>query len=305
MNITLKQIDAFLAVARTASFSKAARLVHLSQPALSTTIRRLEEAIGARLFDRSTRSVSLSPVGTEFLAIAIGLLDDMGTGLERIQSFVAGKRGRLVVAVAPSVATGFVPRVILEFVRAYPEVDVKLHDVLADVCIDMLRSGAADIALTPKRRDAPDLEQVDLFRDHLVVLCAKSHPLAKRRTVNWADISAYDHIAKNGNSSVRQLVDAEYERQGSQLRPVFEVEHLGTMIGLIAEGLGIGILPFSLLHAIKMEGLAWRLFSPANAPFRTICAVSLRARSSPPTVAPFVELCLRQAATKRRVASAA
>jgi DNA-binding transcriptional LysR family regulator len=301
MNITFKQIDAFLAVARTSSFSKAARLVHLSQPALSTTIRRLEEAIGARLFDRSTRAVSLSPVGEEFLAIATGLLENMETGLARIQSFVAGKRGRLVVAVAPSVATGFVPRVILEFVRAYPEVDVRLHDVLADVCIDMVRSGAADIALTPKRLDAPDLEQVDLFRDHLVLLCASHHPLAKRRTVNWADISAYDHIAKNGHSSVRQLVDAEYERQGSQLRPAFEVDHLGTMIGLIAEGLGIGILPFSLLHAIKMEGLAWRLFTPANAPFRTICAVSLRDRSAPPTVPPFVELCLRQAARKRHV----
>ena len=98
---------------------------------------------------------------------------------------------------------------------------------------------------------------------------------------------------------MRQLVDAEYERQGAMLRPVFEVEHLGTMLGLIAEGLGIGILPVSLLHAIKMERLAWREFSPSNAPFRTICAVTLRARSAPPTVAPFIELCLRHSATKR------
>ena len=98
---------------------------------------------------------------------------------------------------------------------------------------------------------------------------------------------------------MRQLVDAEYERQGAMLRPVFEVEHLGTMLGLIAEGLGIGILPVSLLHAIKMERLAWREFSPSNAPFRTICAVTLRARSAPPMVAPFIELCLRHSATKR------
>lgn len=300
MNITLKQVDAFLAVARTSNFSKAARLVHLSQPALSASIRRLEEAVGARLFDRSTRSVSLSPAGREFLTIATGLLANVDVGLERIQSFVAGKRGRLVAAVAPSVASGFAPRVILDFVRTYPDVEIKLCDVLADVCIDMIRSGAADIALTPKRLDANDLDQVDLFRDQLVVLCSQHHPLAKRRTVHWTDISSYDHIAKNGNSSVRQLVNAEYERQGVMLRPVFEVEHLGTMLGLIAEGLGIGILPISLLHAIKLEGLAWRAFTPSNAPFRTICAVTLRARSAPPTVAPFIDLCLRHSATRRR-----
>jgi DNA-binding transcriptional LysR family regulator len=246
----------------------------------------------------------LSPVGQEFLAIATGLLANVDAGLERIQSFVAGKCGQLVVAVAPSVATGFVPPVILDFVKAHPDVDVRLRDVLAEVCIDMVRSGAADIALTPKRPEASDLDQVDLFRDQLVVLCASRHPLAKRRTVNWADISAYDHIAKNGNSSVRQLVNAEYERQGAMLRPVFEVEHLGTMLGLIAQGLGIGILPESLLHAIKMEGLAWRIFSPANAPFRTICAVTSRARSAPPTVRPFIDLCLRHCAVKPRTSRA-
>ncbi|MGE0798880.1 MAG: LysR family transcriptional regulator [Lautropia sp.] len=305
MNITLKQVDAFLAVARTASFSKGAKLVHLSQPALSATIRRLEEAVGARLFDRSTRTVSLSAVGREFQSIAADLLQNVDQSLNRIQSFVLGKRGRLVVAVAPSVATGFAPRVLSRFIRAHSDVEIDLHDVLADDCIEMVRAGAADLAITPKRNEASDLGHIELFRDHLVVLCADDHPLARRRTVNWKDISGYDHIAKNTRSSVRQLVDAEYKRQGSKLRPIFEVEHLGTMIGLISEGLGIGILPFSLLHAIKMDGLAWRTFSPANAPFRTICAVTLLERSAPPPVESFVRLCLQEAASYRRKSRAA
>ena len=294
MNISLKQIDAFLAVASTLSFGKAAKLVHLSQPALSTNIRRLEETVGARLFDRSTRSVSLSAVGCEFHHIASGLLANVESGMERIQSFVAGKRGRLVLAVAPSLAAGFLPRLIRLFATSHPHLEIKVHDALADVCIDMVLSGTADLALTPRRAGAGELNQIELFRDQLIVLCSERHPLAARPSVRWADIRSYEHISKNSNSSVRKLVDAEYERQGAILRPAFEVEHLGTLLGLVAEGLGIGILPYSLVHAIKMDGLVWKRFSRARAPFRTICAVTLATRSVPPAVDPFIQLCLRE-----------
>lgn len=300
MNVTLKQIDAFLALADTLSFSGAAKVVHVTQPALSASIRKLEESIGARLFDRSTRNVTLTPVGREFLGIATELLGDLNTGLARVQRFVAGKRGSLVLAVAPSVATGFLPKVIRLFCHAHPDVEVKIHDVLADDCVEMVRAGSADLALTPKRPGAGDLRQVDLFRDQLIVLCSQAHAFAKQKSVRWDDIRSYEHIAKSRSSSVRKLVDAEYDRQGETFRPAYEVDQLGTMVGLVAEGMGIGILPLSVLRTVNMQGLVWRRFSADKAPFRVICAVTSAASSPNPLVEPFVATFLRQLVGKKR-----
>ncbi len=291
MNITLKQIHAFLAVAATLSFSRAAQQVHLSQPALSANIRRLEEIVGARLFDRDTRTVALSSVGAEFLTIATSLLENVDTSLTRIQEFVSGKHGRLTLAVAPSLAIGFLPRVILRFARAYPGIELHLHDVLTDVCIDMVRRGTADLAITPKKKNADELLQRELFNDELALLCSSEHPIAKQRGFRWSDITAHPHIAKKGVSSVRQLVDEEYLRQGVIFRPAFEVEYPGTMLGLIAAGLGIGIVPLSGIQAMNMNNLVFHRFTRATAPYRTICGVTLQMRSATPVVENFLRIC--------------
>lgn len=295
MNISLKQIEAFLALASSLSFNQAAKMVHLSQPALSSTIRRLEETVGGRLFDRSTRSVSLTAVGVEFFEFASGLQQQMNHGCARIQDFVQGKQGRLAVAVAPSLASGFIPDVIVRFAAAYPNVKLKLHDVLAQTSIEMLRSGAVDLAITPQRYEEHDLEHEALFLDHLVVLCTKGHPLARKRWVEWKDILLYDHIAKTNISNVRQLIDAQYIRHGMQLTPAFEVEEVGTMLGLIAAGLGIGILPYSVIRTINMMDLVCCRFSKKASSHRVICAVRLKGKSALPTMASFVQLCREKA----------
>ncbi|HEY9281736.1 MAG TPA: LysR family transcriptional regulator [Eoetvoesiella sp.] len=299
MNITLRQIDAFLAVSRTLSFSHAAALVHLSQPALSANIRRLEDEIGARLFDRDTRTVALSAVGKEFLQIAVGISENIDSGLSRIQGYVSGKRGRLLLAVAPSLATSYLPAIIVSFSASHPDVELRLHDELSDTCIDMVRSGHVDLALTPQRADADDLMQRVLFRDYLVVVCSAKHPLAKCKEVLWTDIQKYDHIAKRSGSSVRQLIDAEYSKSGTVFRPAFEVEHLGTMLGLIVAGLGIGVLPFTTIQSISMPGLVYRSFSKQGNPYRTICAVTARVRSTSPIVENFLTVCAERSKEER------
>jgi LysR family carnitine catabolism transcriptional activator len=299
MNITLKQVDAFLAVAQTLNFSRAAKLVHLSQPALSANIRRLEEAVGARLFDRDTRTVALSPVGAEFLNIASGLLESVDNGLSRIRGFVSGKRGLIALAVAPSLAASFLPDIIVRFSATYPGIELKLYDVLSDPCIEMVRSGAVDLALTPKVESVHDLLQREVFIDDLVVLCAKGHPITRQKSVDWADIQSNKHIAKKGESSVRQFIDQEYLRQGQVFRPAFEVDNAGTMFGLILAGLGIGIFPKSILGSFNMKGLAYRPFHPSARAHRTICAITSRTRSQGPTLECFVQFCREKAMSQR------
>lgn len=297
MNLTLKQLEIFLTVAQTLSFSQAAVRCHLSQPALSANVQRLEETVGARLFDRHTRKVSLTPLGREFRPIAEALADNFEKAHGRIQDLVSGQRGRLVVAAAPSLAASLVPRAIAEFVGNHPRVEVRLHDALSDVCVDMVRSGIADLALAPRTEDADDLVQREMFKDPLVVLYREDHPLAARRSIRWEDVKPYEHILMNGKSSVRQLVDAEYARHGVQLRPAFEVMHVGTMLGLIEAGLGIGVLPQSLVQTLGLSGLTCRRFT-AGGSYRSICGVTLLRHTSSPTVPAFIEIFRRQCARR-------
>ena len=298
MNVSLRQVEVFLAVAHTLSFSQAAVLCHLSQPALSANVKRLEDALGARLFDRHTRKVALTAVGREFLAIATGMTQNMQLSLTRMHDFVAGKRGRLVLAAAPSMAASFVPGLLAEYMQLHPDIEVELHDQLSDLCLEMLRQGVADVALGAFEVNAADLVQRQLFRDPLVVICPARHPLALHSQVRWRDVQAFPHVVMNQTSNVRKLVDAEFARYGLKLQPAFEVSQVGTMLGLIAANLGIGELPQSLIHSFDMSGLVYRRIGNAAA-YRTICAITLKDHTQAPTVAPFLELCRSRAAKWR------
>lgn len=295
MNVSLRQVEVFLAVAHTLSFSQAAALCHLSQPALSANVKRLEDALGARLFDRHTRKVGLTAVGREFLSIATGMTENMQLSMARMRDFVAGKRGRLVLAAAPSMAASFVPGLLAEYRQKHPDIEVELHDELSDLCLEMLRQGVADVALAAFEAKAEDLVQRNLFRDPLVVICPAGHPLARHARVRWRDVQSYPHVVMNRTSNLRTLVDAEFARHGLKLQPAFEVAQVGTMMGLIAANLGVGELPQSLIHNFDMTGLAHRRIANAAA-YRTICAITLKERAHTPALAPFLELCRARAA---------
>ncbi|OZI18662.1 hypothetical protein CAL26_13210 [Bordetella genomosp. 9] len=295
MSITIKQLEAFVAVTNTLSFSKAAAIVHLSQPALSSNIRRLEETIGARLFDRDTRTVALTAVGTEFAAIARGLLDNVEHGLAHIRRHAAGERGSLSLAMAPSLAASFLPGIIGAYAAAYPQVDLRLYDVLSDEAVELVRTRAVDLALTPRRDDASDLLQRDVLMDDLVVLCADRHALAARRGITWEDLVAYPQIAKKGGSGVRHIIDREYLKRGLSFVPAYEVEHVATMIGLIVAGLGYGVFPRSTTASFNMDGLVLLPFSARVRPRRRISATTLKSRSPNAAVETFVRLCREKA----------
>ena len=291
MQITLKQVEAFLAVARTLSFSEGAAQVHLSQSALSASIGRLEDILGARLFDRDTRSVSLSAVGVEFAQMANGLKDGIEHGMGRIQDILAGKQGRLNIAVAPSVAAGVLPSILARYIADYPRIELNIHDVMSNACVEMVRSGAADVALMPLREDVEDLTQRLLFRDPLVVVCAAHHPLSGKRSVKWHDIISSSIIVRSTDSSVRQMLDALYLQHGTVLKPAFEVHHAGTVLGLIQAGLGIGVLPSSVTRSMNMDGLVLCELDTKAIRYWSICVCTPKTRSSPPPVEPFVQLC--------------
>lgn len=300
IKLTLRQMEAFVAVARTLSFSQAAAQLHLSQPALSDAVRKLEDAVGGRLLDRDTRNVALTPLGIEVLTTAERLLDDFESALTGVRAFLDGRRGRVAVAASPSISAGFLPDVVAAFQRSHPLVDIRICDALSDEVVALVRAGKVDIGLAPEPAlIEDDLAVRRLFRDRLVLLLRKDHELARRSAaVTWSALAPFRLVALKNTSSVRHLMEQTYAQKGLELQPAFEVEYPTTLIGFVSRGLGIGVLPYSLVPPMPLRELTYRRIGQPEIQ-RTLCVITRRSRTPSPAAEAFIGTCTGKAAARR------
>ena len=267
-DLSTRQLRAFLALAEQRSFTRAAEALHLSQPAFSALIRALEEALDTRLFDRSTRSVELTPEGRLFETSARQLLGDFGAALGTLRDHLQLRTGRVSLAALPSLAAGWLPAILAEYKAQWPGVEMQLRDALSDDCIDLLRAGAVDFALAATGPQTTGLATEVLCSDGFHLVCRKDHPLARSKTLRLKDLAPYPFVHLARNSSVRQRLDAAVHPM--QLNTVLEVEHLATVAGMVEAGLGISVVPaLTLFHferpalvtrALKLPGLKRRIY---------------------------------------------
>lgn len=269
-DLSTRQLRAFLALAEQRSFTRAAEALHLSQPAFSALIRALEEALDARLFDRSTRSVELTAEGRLFETSARQLLGDFGAALGTLRDHLQLRTGRVSLAALPSIAAGWLPAILAEYKAQWPGVEIQLRDALSDDCIDLLRAGAVDFALAATGPQTTGLTTEVLCSDGFHLVCRKDHPLARIKVgaIKLKDLAPYPFVHLARNSSVRQRLDAAVHPM--QLNTVLEVEHLATVAGMVEAGLGISVVPaLTLFHferpalvtrALKLPGLKRRIY---------------------------------------------
>jgi len=164
----------------------------------------------------------------------------------------------------------------------------------------MVRTGKADLALTPNIAASSELASEELYRDYLVAIFPRDHPLALRQTLKWSDIRAHPQVAVNNSSQLRQTLNEQIQQLGQTFVPAYEVAQVATMLGLIYEGLGIGVLSEGLLARMNLDGLAFRRISSASA-YRRICTSVPVATPPSPIVGAFLEVC--RAAARRRPAT--
>ena len=246
INLSTRQLRAFVALADTCSFTRAAAACHLSQPAFSALVKQLEAAVGVQLFDRSTRSVSLTAEGVEFDASARRLLADFRSVLDGLGDRAARRHGRAAVALLPSLAADWLPKVLAGFHAAYPGIELGVDDVLSEACIESVRSGRADFALAAIRVDTPELVAVPFCSDDFHLVCPTDHPLNRSAAIHPRDVAAYPFIHLSRKSSVRQYIDAATHPK--PIMAVLEVDQLATVSGMIRAGLGISIVPALTLY---------------------------------------------------------
>lgn len=260
MDVTPQQLEVFLNVAAAGSFTGAARSMAVSQPALSRAVKLLEDQIGARLFDRDSRHVALTPAGAALLPIAERMVAAFTSEFGELAQFVAGRRGRLVVAALPSIAAVLLPDAMRAFASASPGVEIAILDGLSGSVVDAVLSGQADLGLTAQLAPDQELTYAKLLSDEFGLVCPLDDPLAEvEEKLPWSIFTARPFVAMAKSSSVRAMTDAAFLQAGLSVSPLYECAFLGTTGALVAAGLGITALPrLAMKLTAAADSLRWR-----------------------------------------------
>ncbi|KJH79766.1 LysR substrate-binding domain-containing protein [Pseudomonas sp. KSR10] len=246
MNVSFRQLRAFALVAESSSFTRTAELLHLSQPALSYTIRKLEESLGLQLLARNTRMVELTPAGQHFLTQARRMLRDMEDAVRDARETLALTRGIIRLGALPTAAASFLPEAIAAFAQQHPGIEVHLRDGRAGEILGWLQSGEVEAGITSSPAEGLSLNFEPLLDDNLVLLVRED---AKRCT-QWQSLP---YIALTPDTSIRPLADAALRHLGMQSTPVWEVAHMSSVVALVREGLGFSLLPASCASVFNIE----------------------------------------------------
>lgn len=289
--LTLQQLDAFVQIVATGSFRAAAAHIGVSQPALSRTIRQAELTLQARLFDRDTRNVEITPAGRELLPIAQRILGEFDNSFGELGQFLQGRTGRVSVGMLPSIGSSLIPQAIARYRSQHPKVEFSLLEAPADALVTAIDEGRADFGLSV--RPAPDrrLRYRHLLNDPFVLVCQRDDPLATRESVPWSIFASRPYLASQARSSIRPITDAALLR--FSVSAALEYPSISSCGAMVRAGLGITALPLMALDLIRMDGLAT---VPLTRPQinRQIGIITRIGRTLPPVGQTFLDTLLDQ-----------
>ncbi|WP_041289220.1 LysR family transcriptional regulator [Kribbella flavida] len=282
----LQQLRYVVAVAETNSFTRAAERCLVVQSALSHQIARLERELGARLFERTSRRVRLTPAGAAFLPAARQSLEAAERAAAEVAAAVGEVRGRLAVGLIPTVAAVDVPGALRGFRQRYPEVRISLRAGASEELVEQVKQGTTDVAFLglPTTTRPEGVEARELARDRLVAVVAPNHPLADEPTVDLRRLSAEVFVDLPPNTAGRAQSDQAFSAAGLRRDVAFEVTTAYLTARLVEEGLGIAMLPAA--YVTQLSGVV--TIEVVDAPARVEYVVWNRSRT--PAAAAFLGL---------------
>lgn len=253
-HFTMRQIVTFIAAAELGNFTQVARRLNLTASAISNQIAELEGVVGFPLFERTTRKVALTPEGREFLPAALAIQRQLDAAGNMVSDIRNRSVGIVRIAAPLTVAAEILPRIIAQFAKSQPTVQVRILDTGVEWLSDKVANGEADMALGPDRIAAPDVMVETLYPSAWVAWCAPDHPMAAHRHLAWADALQWPLVAA-GRDHEHSVLPRLPENVAAAIKSAQIVDNVTTALGLAAAGMGFTCTPAYLAELARRMGL--------------------------------------------------
>jgi len=260
--VDINTLQAFVAVARSASFSVAADRLHLTQPAISKRIAALELELNARLFDRIGRTVILTEAGQVLLPNAERILDEVDETQKIIATLTDQVRGRLSVATSHHIGLHRLPSMLHAYTRQYPDVELDLHFMDSEAACNKVGHGVLELAIVTLPTDSPaNLLLEKIWNDPLDIVVGAEHPLADRHVIALSELASYAAILPTRDTYTRAIIAEPFHEQGLDPKVILETNYLETIKMMVSIGLGWSALPRTMLtqdlRVVTIDNLRW------------------------------------------------
>src|SRR5690606_30760657 len=210
--VSLRHFRSFVAIAESGSFTEAAARLFQTQSALTATIQQFEEAVGVKLFDRTTRKVTLTAVGESFLAVAEQVLADFDNAVSDLTAISKGQKGHIRIAAVPSFIIHFLRPTLASFRRAHPEITVSITDGSSGKTEDIILKGEADFGICSRFHNYKELNYIPLMHDEFGVIFTNEHPLAVTSgPLAWSSLEKYEYIKLSGDTGIGAFLEEAAE----------------------------------------------------------------------------------------------
>jgi len=298
--VNSRQLRAVLAVAEYRSFIAAAAFLKTSQPALTRTIKQIEGALGASLFSRSTRQVSITEAGKEFAALAERLLNDLKIGVENVRELAEQRRGQIIVASIMSLAHVALPRIIAEYNRHFPGIEIHLREGVHGNVQDDVRGGLADFGLGYVADMPEPFITESLGAEAFYVVLPSRHRLTRAKEIELKALKDATLVSLPTDSRTRRIIDGAAATAGFTFRNAVTVNQFATLYSFVRNGVGLTVVPEGARPpAHDPELVSRQLIRPRVS--REIGIVRLRGRELTPAAAGLLALVKERLRRPRRL----
>jgi DNA-binding transcriptional LysR family regulator len=256
MRVDFLGLEAFLSIAERGSFQRAASHLNLSQTAISHRIRKLEDELGLKLFARTTREVTLTRAGIEFLPKAQKALAELEQSYDELKQQGAKRRERLDIACLPVFAVNYLPPIFKKFHKLQPDVQVRIFETPSAAIAELVQSGEVEFGLSVALTNRWDLDVEPIFSSPMSLACPARHSLARKRSIGWTELRQVPLIRVSARTAIRPMIDDTLSAARVTLRWQYEVQQVETAVNLVEVGLGCAIVPHIDVALHRTRGLA-------------------------------------------------
>ena len=289
--VDLRQMRQFVAVAEELNFRRAAERLRMSQPPLSQTIKTLEAELKTPLFNRTSRKVELTAPGRILLDEGRKLLSQMDRTLDAVQGAAQGMVGRISIGIVPSIVYGVLPAMLRDFRKRHPAVDLHLEELATVDQTDALLQRRIDVALfRPPTFFSPGLCRESLMSEPLIAALPSDHPLLARKTLRLADLREERFLLippRWGTGYHTRVLDA-CQDAGFVPRIAHEPKYLHTIVGMVAAGMGVALVPSTLTN-LTPQGCVYRRLADRRAALSIELGAAWHADDTTPSLLAFLE----------------